>query len=206
MAPTMMVCALAGFLTARLFSATARRDSACSLATLIGFLIGLSVNFRLPNVLLSAGYFCLLPGRVPDGAKQGNFPARPCVRHRLSDRRWRRRLRRTRSMPEVRSRPPMAASTSRPASERHRAVLLSRRLAVRAAGDRGGLDRADLALNHARQRGRRRCWSRQIWLLNIIFFLIHPLFTPYYTIPISMLSLWTLLFATLKPYGRDGRG
>ncbi len=29
----------------------------------------------------------------------------------------------------------------------------------------------------------------------------HPVFTPYYTVPISMLSLWTLLFATLKPYG-----
>jgi hypothetical protein len=25
----------------------------------------------------------------------------------------------------------------------------------------------------------------------------HPVFTPYYTIPIAMLSLWTLLFATL---------
>jgi hypothetical protein len=29
----------------------------------------------------------------------------------------------------------------------------------------------------------------------------HPIFTPYYIIPIEMLSLWTLLFATL-----DGRG
>ena len=38
-------------------------------------------------------------------------------------------------------------------------------------------------------------------VLNIIFFMTHPIFTPYYTIPISMLSLWTLLFATLKPYG-----
>ena len=37
--------------------------------------------------------------------------------------------------------------------------------------------------------------------LNIIFFMTHPVFTPYYTVPISMLSLWTLLFATLKPYG-----
>ena len=25
----------------------------------------------------------------------------------------------------------------------------------------------------------------------------HPIFTPYYIIPIDMLSLWTLLFATL---------
>jgi hypothetical protein len=28
----------------------------------------------------------------------------------------------------------------------------------------------------------------------------HPVFTPYYTIPVAMLSLWTLLFATLNPH------
>ena len=49
---------------------------------------------------------------------------------------------------------------------------------------------------------------RQIALLvaanlavNIVFFVTHPVFTPYYTVPISMLSLWTLLFATLRPDG-----
>ena len=34
--------------------------------------------------------------------------------------------------------------------------------------------------------------------LNLAFFISHPIFTQYYTIPISMLSLWTLLFATLE--------
>jgi hypothetical protein len=34
-------------------------------------------------------------------------------------------------------------------------------------------------------------------LLNIAFFMSHPVFTPYYTIPIAMLSLWSLLFASL---------
>ena len=34
-------------------------------------------------------------------------------------------------------------------------------------------------------------------LVNLAFFLSHPLFTPYYTIPIAMLSLWSLLFASL---------
>jgi hypothetical protein len=29
----------------------------------------------------------------------------------------------------------------------------------------------------------------------------HPIFTPYYIIPIDMLSLWTLLFATLDRRG-----
>jgi hypothetical protein len=34
-------------------------------------------------------------------------------------------------------------------------------------------------------------------LVNLAFFLSHPLFTPYYTVPIAMLSLWSLLFASL---------
>src|SRR5258705_13974275 len=37
-------------------------------------------------------------------------------------------------------------------------------------------------------------------VVNLIFFMTHPIFTPYYTIPIGMLSLWTLLFATLIPH------
>jgi hypothetical protein len=32
--------------------------------------------------------------------------------------------------------------------------------------------------------------------VNIAFFMSHPVFTPYYTVPIAMLSLWSLLFAT----------
>jgi len=34
-------------------------------------------------------------------------------------------------------------------------------------------------------------------VVNLIFFMTHPIFTPYYIIPIDMLSLWTLLFAML---------
>src|SRR5258707_14334098 len=55
-APTMMVCAAAGYLTARFFDASQRHRLA--LIALVGLLIGLSVNFLLPNLLLSAGY-CL---------------------------------------------------------------------------------------------------------------------------------------------------
>ena len=40
-------------------------------------------------------------------------------------------------------------------------------------------------------------------VVNLIFFMTHPVFTPYYTIPIAMLSLWTLLFATLMPRATD---
>ena len=48
--------------------------------------------------------------------------------------------------------------------------------------------------------------SRQVALVvagnlvvNPIFFMTHPLFAPYYLMPAAMLSLWTLLFATLIP-------
>jgi uncharacterized membrane protein len=34
-------------------------------------------------------------------------------------------------------------------------------------------------------------------LVNLVFFASHPIFTPYYTIPIAMLSLWGLLFGSL---------
>ena len=60
-APTMMVCALAGFLTAKLFPMDASAASAPDYA-LTGFLIGLSVNFRLPNLFLAAGYCLYLAG------------------------------------------------------------------------------------------------------------------------------------------------
>jgi hypothetical protein len=36
-------------------------------------------------------------------------------------------------------------------------------------------------------------------VVNIVFFMTHPVFTPYYTAPITMLSLWTRLFASLVP-------
>jgi hypothetical protein len=33
--------------------------------------------------------------------------------------------------------------------------------------------------------------------VNLLFFASHPLFTPYYTVPVAMLSLWSLLFGCL---------
>jgi hypothetical protein len=37
-------------------------------------------------------------------------------------------------------------------------------------------------------------------VVNLAFFLSHPIFTPYYIGPIAMLSLWSVSFAALmKP-------
>lgn len=57
-APTMAVCAIAGFLTA-LWLTRDRRG--VLLVALIGLVLGASVNFRLPNALLVAGY-CIFLG------------------------------------------------------------------------------------------------------------------------------------------------
>ena len=48
MAPTMVICVLAGFFTAKLFSAAQQRNR-LALSALVGFLIGLAVDFRLPT-------------------------------------------------------------------------------------------------------------------------------------------------------------
>ena len=67
MAPTMVACAAAGYLTARLFAATPRHR--LWLTILLGLLLGVSVDFRLPNLFLSSGYFLFflfhscLPGK-----------------------------------------------------------------------------------------------------------------------------------------------
>jgi len=34
-------------------------------------------------------------------------------------------------------------------------------------------------------------------IVNLVFFLSHPIFTPYYIVPIAMLSLWSVSFAWL---------
>jgi hypothetical protein len=74
-APTMVVCALAGFLTPKMFLAE-RRQHRLLLTALVGLLIGLAVNFRLPNLLLASGYFLfffafLTLSRKIDVAMQG---------------------------------------------------------------------------------------------------------------------------------------
>jgi hypothetical protein len=78
-APAMVVCALAAFLTAKLFSA--KHQHRLVLTGLVGLLIGLAVNFRLPNLLLSSGYFVfffvsfLLSRRIETVLQGGLFGA-----------------------------------------------------------------------------------------------------------------------------------
>jgi hypothetical protein len=58
--PTMMVCAAAGFLTVKYFAGQPRHR--LLIIALIGLLIGLSVNFRLPTCSWRRAMACILPG------------------------------------------------------------------------------------------------------------------------------------------------
>ena len=106
MAPTMMVCALAGFLTAKLFVSAAPRHR-LALTLLIGLLLGLSVNFRLPNLFLASGYFLSFLGSFLL-ARTEKRCCRGCHSERHSPRASFRRCSPMRLMWEVRFRPPMA--------------------------------------------------------------------------------------------------
>lgn len=54
-APTFVICAVAGWITALFFcSSSPRKKIVC--AALVGFLLGVSVNFRIANLFLAAGY------------------------------------------------------------------------------------------------------------------------------------------------------
>jgi hypothetical protein len=200
MAPTMMICALTGYLTARLFAASAQRQRFL-LVALIGLLIGLAVSFRLPNAVLSAGYFAFflvafLMARNRETFLEGFIFG---IAFLIG-------VAPTLAAHAINAGSPFATTYGGidvAPPELNATVLLSYvadlqfvLLVIAAAWSalvlrfyyRGRAGQAALlvAVNLA---------------LNIFFFMTHPVFTPYYTVPISMLSLWTLLFATLKPYG-----
>src|SRR3981189_1174763 len=199
MAPTMMVCVLAGFLTAKLFVDEGRRHRFV-LSALIGLLIGLSVNFRLANLFLSAGYFLFffvsfLLLRNRETLLQGVlFGAAFLIG----------------IAPTLRAN---AINAGSPFSTTYGgADVASPELAC-------GVRRAYFAdvqfvllviagvWTALKWRSRHQSGVTQAALVvagnlvvNLFFFMTHPVFTPYYTIPIAMLSLWTLLFATLSPH------
>ncbi|MBR1120407.1 hypothetical protein JQ628_02680 [Bradyrhizobium lablabi] len=205
MAPTMMVCALAGYLTARFFVTEAVRQR-IFLSALIGLLIGLSVSFRLPNVVLASGYGVFFLGAFLIARNRETFldGLGFSVAFLIG-------LAPTLAAHAINAGSPFATTYGGidiAPPELNATVLLSYvadlqfvLLVIAAAwstlilrfGYRGRAGPAALlvAVNLA---------------LNIFFFMTHPVFTPYYTVPVSMLSLWTLLFATLKPYGETAAG
>jgi hypothetical protein len=197
-APTMMVCAAAGYLTARFFDARQRHRFV--LIVLVGLLIGLSVNFRLPNLLLSAGYFLALAGSFLLARNRQTFLQGVAfgVAFLIG-------MAPTLIANAINAGSPFSTTYGSgdvvpPALD---AGVLKQyvrdvqfTLLVIAAGWTAWLWRFN--------RGNARQVALAVALnlvVNLIFFMTHPIFTPYYTVPIAMLSLWTLLFATLDLRG-----
>jgi hypothetical protein len=195
MAPTMVVCALAGLLTARFFLAGQRHR--LLLAGLIGLIIGLSVNFRLPNLFLSTGYLLFfaisfLWSRKIEVVLQGALFGVAFLAGMA---------------------PTLLAN----------AINAGSPFSTTYGG--GDVTPPDLSFGIIWQYVADMqfvllvlagAWTAAMWrsarkaginrivlvtagnlLLNIAFFMSHPVFTPYYTIPVAMLSLWSLLFASL---------
>jgi hypothetical protein len=194
-APTMVVCALAGFLTAKLFFSSRRPK--ILLTVLLGLCIGLSVNFRLPNLFLSAGYLLFLlvsftRMRNKQTLLQGALFALAFLIGMAP----------TLLANAINAGSPFATTYSGvdvvPPEFSFgiiwqyiadmQFVLLALAIGwicwILRSHSKGGIRQVALvtAVN---------------LLVNMAFFASHPIFTPYYTIPIAMLSLWSLLFGSL---------
>ena len=203
-APTMMVSAAAGFLTA-LWLVKANRSAL--LPIVIGLLLGLSVNFRLPNLFLAAGYLLFLGiaflgmRRITTLLQGLGFGVAFVVG-----------MAPTLIANAINAGSPLSTtygSVDVVAPQFSLEILrqylrdMQFGLIVLAVGSTAWL------LVRAREGG--------VWhvafvaagnlLVNLAFFLSHPIFTPYYMMPIAMLSLWSLSFAWLmqpvKPIERS---
>lgn len=192
--PTMMVCAAAGFLTAKYFAAHQRQR--LLLIALTGLLIGLSVNFRLPNLFLAVGYCLYLAGAFLLARSKATFlqGASFGIAFLIG-------IAPTLIANAINAGSPFSTTyggVDVAPPELNPAVLLSYLVDVQFTL---------LAISVVWtvwlwrfDRGRARQVTGLVALnlaVNLIFFMTHPIFTPYYIIPIDMLSLWTLLFATL---------
>jgi len=195
MAPTMVVCALTGFLTPHWLKPRRHRYNLW-LTLGLGGLLGLSVNFRLPNLFLSAGYVvfilvALLSSRKLAVVAQGALFTLAFVVG----------ISPTLISNTINAGSPLATTyggQDLAPPELSLYIILQYLadtqfvlLALAIAGTvhllragKHGTHRVALvtAINLA---------------INLAFFLSHPIFTPYYTIPVAMLSLWSLLFAWL---------
>ncbi|WP_298878783.1 hypothetical protein [uncultured Bradyrhizobium sp.] len=192
-APTMALCALSGFLTAIWLS---RDKRSVLLIALIGLLLGASVNFRLPNALLAAGYFLFLG--IPfmwtrslatfvrglafgAGVLVGMAPTLVAQAINAGS-----ALATTYGSADVVA-PAFDLAVFGQYLRDTQIVLI-----VLAIGATLALLRA--VEPHVQQAALVVAGNL---VVNLGFFMSHPIFTPYYVVPVTMLSLWTLSFARL---------
>jgi hypothetical protein len=195
-APTMVICALAGLLTAKLFLVEKRWHRPV-FAGLVGLLIGLSVNFRLPNLFLASGYLVFflvsfLGSRKIEAALQGaSFGTAFLVG-----------MAPTLVANAINADSPFSTTyggVDVTPPEFGLSVILSYVADMQFVWLVLAGAWTALTLRWHRGNGTRQIAlvTAANLLVNLAFFLSHPLFTPYYTVPIALLSLWSLLFASV---------
>lgn len=195
MAPTMVVCALSGWLTALLFTSQTTRARATTLAAL-GLVIGLSVTVRIPNLLLAAGYgFFLLAAfaatRIARTFLEGVlFGAASLIG-----------LVPTLVYNTINAGHPL--STTYGGADLSSPAIDLGVIAQYARDIQGFLIVSAVAWT-IRRLGRKNGGLQSVafitavnLVVNLGFFLTHPIFQQYYLMPLAMLSLWTLLFDAL---------
>jgi hypothetical protein len=192
-APTMAICAAAGYLTALWLT---RGNRNMWPVVLIGLLLGLSVNFRLPNLLLVAGYVLFLGIAFLRSRTAATFAGGLIfgVAFVIG-------MAPTLIANAINAGSPFTTtygSDDALAPEFNLEILgqylhdTQFVLMLLAIGSTAWLLRIG-------QGG-----ARQVALLvagnlvvNLVFFLSHPIFTPYYLVPVTMLSAWSVCFASL---------
>jgi hypothetical protein len=193
-APTMALCAIIGALT--VYWLTRRATRGILLPALVGLLLGMAVNFRLPNLFLSAGYLILFAiwlfqtRKVEILVQAIGFGVALAIG-----------MSPTLLANLINAGSPFATTyggTDAVSPEFSFVILqqylrdMQSVLVILAIGstvwlftrnDRKMLDIGVIVGGNL--------------FLNLIFFLSHPVFTPYYTIPVAMLSLWSVVFASI---------
>ncbi len=196
-APTMMICALAGYLTARLFLSR-QRQHRLLWTGLVGLLIGVAVNFRVPNLLLTSGYFVLfsisflMSRRIETVLQGGLFGAALLVG-----------MAPTLLANAINAGSPFA-TTYGSADVTPPIFSLSVIWSYLADMQFVLLVLAGVGTVLMLRWHRAGDATRQLAVViivnlavNFTFFMSHSIFTPYYTVPVTMLSLWSLLFVSL---------
>ncbi|HMF69374.1 MAG TPA: hypothetical protein VK602_17400 [Phyllobacterium sp.] len=194
MAPTMIVCAVVGFLTGVL--ANHPKSSQRTIAAVAaGLLLGLAVSFRLPNLLLSAGYFMVLLTLAARSAKSDDivrlvsFGAAYLVG----------------LVPTLVSNAINAGSVLATTYSSVDATPpdFSFSIARQYSSDmQGALILLIATWSIVALTANVRKTAASIVAVNIVlnfgFFLTHSISTPYYVMPLVLLSMWTLLFSFLN--------
>ena len=194
--PTMVICAVVGYLTTTM-SASPKRLNRLIASAAAGLLIGLAVNFRIPNLLLSSGFAVVLGvtfllRRNIETFLQGLVFAVTMLIGMMP----------TLIANAVNAGSPFrttygGADVSGPAFDagviwQYVTNLQGMLIALAIVG---------LSALVRRARGD-RIWQALLIVacnlaINLAFFLSHPVYTPYYLMPVAMLSLWSLLFCYL---------